>query len=255
MGFAFSPMRAVVLASLLISTVPACSMAGTQGNPVLIHRKVGSKPCELVQHGSFMLGKDFAWVEIEGEKGQLYSPELGKGDYLTGPPEISALGAKEIHKSGFELRPESPISGDIPLVRSLREKSSCPDLQSAIAEVEQSRALRRSKVQAKIYQPGIDKVLAPTQLDSGPSATPSTPASGTEVKHRVTYHGTVELNIVIGIDGNVEQIQIVRSSTPHLDNLDKKATEKAAGWKFLPARKAGLPVRCLVPVVFNFDLY
>lgn len=250
MGYVLSRKRAVLLAGLL--TVPVCSTADTQGSPVVIQRKIGSKACELVQHGSLVFGRDFVWIEIEGEKEQLYSPELGHSDYLTASPEISGFTASDVHKSGFELRRESSIPGDVPMVHSLQSNANCPDLESAIAEVEQSRALRRSKLQAKIYQPGSDDVVAATPLQSDQSATPSTPASSPDVMQQAKYHGTVVLRVVVGIDGSVEQTQVVRSAYPY---LDKKAAEKASEWKFLPARKRGLPVRSVVPVVFNFDLH
>jgi TonB family protein len=252
MGYVSSSKRAGILAGFLIATVPVCSKADTPGSPVVVHRKIGSEACELVQHGSFILDKEFAWVEIEGERAPVYSPELGPDDYLSVSSEVSRRTSKDAHKSGFELKREDSIPGDIPLVRGLRGNANCPDLQSAIAEVEQSRILRRSKFQAKIYQSGSDGVLAPTPMNSDQGATPSTPANGTDAKQGVKYHGTVVLNVVIGIDGNVEQTQIVRSAYPF---LDQKAAEKVSEWKFLPARKRGLPVRSAVPVVFNFDLH
>ncbi|HLZ49332.1 MAG TPA: energy transducer TonB [Candidatus Acidoferrum sp.] len=252
MGYVSTRKKAGILAAFLIATVPVCSKADTPGSPVVVHRKVGSEACELMQRGSFILDKEFAWVVIEGEKEPVYSPELGPHDYLSVSSEVSRRTSKDAHKSGFELKQKDSIPGDIPLVRGLRGNANCPDLQSAIAEVEQSRILRRSKFQAKIYQPGSDGVLPPTPMNSDQGTTPSTPTNGTDAKQKVTYHGTVVLNVVIGIDGDVEQTQVVRSADPF---LDQKAAEKVSEWKFLPARKRGLPVRSALPVVINFNLH
>lgn len=221
MGYFLSRKRAVTLAGFLTATVPLCSTADAQGSPVVIHRKIGSKACELVQHGALVFGKNFAWIEVEGEKEQLYSPELGHGDYLTASPAISGFTVGDIRKSGFELRRESSIPGDVPMVHSLQGNANCPDLRSAIAEVEQSRALRRSKLQAKIYQPGSDDVVAATPLQSDQSATPSTPVSAADAKQQATYHGTVVLNVVVGIDGSVEQTQVVGLSLPRQESRRK----------------------------------
>src|SRR5712672_3342650 len=116
MGYAFSRKRAVILAGLLAVTVHACSMANAQGSPVVIHRKISSKACELVQRGALVVGKEFAWIQIEGEQSQVYSPELGSGDYLSASLEISGRTAKDAHKSGFELKREGSIPGDMPTV-------------------------------------------------------------------------------------------------------------------------------------------
>jgi protein TonB len=253
MGYAFSRKRAVILAGLLAATVYACSMANAQGSPVVIHRKIGSKACELVQRGALVVGKEFAWIEIEGEKSEIYSPELGPGDYLSASPEISGRAAKDAHKSGFELKREGSIPGDMPTVLGLRGNGTCPDLQNAISEVEQSQTRRRSQLQAKIYRPGYDDVVAATPLKDQPSQPDqSVPPKTSDAKQAAKYHGTVLLDVVIGIDGAVTQSKIARSANP---DLDKKAAEQVSRWKFLPARKKGLPVPSVMPVEINFHLY
>ena len=70
---------------------------GTKPNavvPVLVHSRVSLKPCELVQRGSLVIAAEYAWVEIEGEKSEIYSPEMGPGDYLSPSPPISGHAAK-----------------------------------------------------------------------------------------------------------------------------------------------------------------
>jgi len=207
-------MRAGILAGVLASTVPASWKSDTLGSPIVVHRKVGSEACELVQHGAFIPGKGFAWVEIEGENVPVYSPELGPGDYLSASPEVSRRAGKDAHKAGFELKREDSIPGDIPLVRRLQGNANCPDLRSSFAEVEQSRALRRSQLQAKVYRPESDDIIAATPLREPPpksDATPNTPTSLPDTKQRAKYHGTVVLSVVIGTEGTVEQTHVCSS--------------------------------------------
>jgi hypothetical protein len=100
-----------------------------------------------------------------GEKPELYSPEMGPSDYLSASPPGSRRAAKDAHKSGFELKGESESGADLPRVRALGGVADCPFLQSAMTEIEESRARRRTELQAKIYKPGNDDgVVAATPL-------------------------------------------------------------------------------------------
>src|SRR5438552_11825999 len=104
------PVRCALLFALSVSILAAGISEGSKGNTtvlVFVHRRTGSKPCELVQRGSFVTAKEFAWVEIEGEKSETYSPEMGSDDYLSASPPISERAAKDARKSGFELKKES----------------------------------------------------------------------------------------------------------------------------------------------------
>lgn len=250
MGPAFSRRRVVTLAGMLAAAAHTCPMANAQRSPVVIHRKIGSEPCELVQRGALVVGKEFAWIEIEGEESQVYSPELGPGDYLSASPGVSGRAAKDAHKSGFELKRESSTPGDMPTVLALLGNGTCPDLQSAISEVGQSQTRRRSELQARIYRPGNDDVAAPTVLkEQSSQPNQSAPPKTADAKQRAKYHGTVLLNVVIGMDGTVTQTRVVRSANP---DLDKKAAEAVSRWKFLPARRKGLPVPSVMPVEINF---
>jgi hypothetical protein len=61
------------LFALSIGVLAAAISEGSQGNttvPVFVHRRTSSKHCELVQRGSLVTAKEFAWVVIEGEKSE-----------------------------------------------------------------------------------------------------------------------------------------------------------------------------------------
>jgi len=174
------PGRYALLLALSIGVLAATISEGSQGNttvPVFVHRRTGSKPCELVQRGSLVTAKEFAWVEIEGEKSETYSPEMGPGDYLSISPPVSERVAKDARKSGFEIKGESTIDSDPPNVLALVRDADCPSLASAISEVEQARALRRTALQARAYKPGNDDVIAALTLNENKSASTSDQSS------------------------------------------------------------------------------
>ncbi len=224
------PERYAILFAVCIGILCAATSEGSKGNTtvlVFVHRRTGSKPCELVQRGSFVTAKEFAWVEIEGENSETYSPEMGSDDYLSASPPV--------------------------------RDADCPGLPSAISEVEQAQALRRAALQARTYMVGTDDIMAASPLnekESGPkseqSTAPNNRTDGTEAKTKKKFHGTVVLNILIGTEGTVQQSQVVRSSLNLA--LDKKAAEVVSRWKFTPARKKGLPVSSVMPVEVTFNL-
>jgi TonB family protein len=64
--------------------------------------------------------------------------------------------------------------------------------------------------------------------------------------------GTVILSVIIGVDGDVTDVKVVKG-------LDKGLTERAVDtvrtWKFNPALKAGKPVPCRVTVEVSFRMF
>lgn len=255
------PGRCALLFAFSLGFPAATISEGSKANtvvPVFVHRSVRST-CELMQRGSLVTAKEYSWVEteIEGEKSETYSPEMGPGDYLSASPPISGRAAKDAHRSGFKLEEESKVAADVPNVRALDGNANCPGLQSAITEVEQARALRRAELQARIYRPRTDDIVAASALkELAPKSDQNTatndPSKGTSAKTKKKFEGTVFLTILIGTEGTVQQSKIVRSVNPE---LDKKAAEEVSRWKFAPARKKGLPVPSLMPVEVFFRLY
>ncbi len=202
-----------------------------------------------------MTGDHFAWIELDGVKGEIYSPELEPGDYLTA---LSGSPEKAARKSGFEVKKDSPSTPDLPAVAALSSEAHCPDLQSAISEVEQHRAAKREQLQSRIYRlssPGITLAsVVPGQYHKPPPSTPASqpdPSSGNPPKKKV-YDGTVILAVVIGIDGTIRQSRVLHSSSP---DLDQKAIEEAALWTYNSARLKGLPVPAEISIEMNFHLH
>ena len=73
-----------------------------------------------------------------------------------------------------------------------------------------------------------------------------------EEARKAKYQGTVMLWVVIGPDGRVHDMKVVR---PLGLGLDEKALEAVKQWKFEPARKDGQPVAVQVNIEVNFRLY
>jgi TonB family protein len=64
--------------------------------------------------------------------------------------------------------------------------------------------------------------------------------------------GTVLLQVIVGADGLVRNIQIKR---PLGGGLDEKAVEAVKRWRFQPALKDGKPVAVVVNIEIGFNLY
>jgi TonB family protein len=73
-----------------------------------------------------------------------------------------------------------------------------------------------------------------------------------EEARKAKYQGTVILWVVVGPDGRVHDMKVVR---PLGLGLDEKALEAVKQWKFEPARKDGQPVAVQINVEVNFRLY
>jgi len=73
-----------------------------------------------------------------------------------------------------------------------------------------------------------------------------------EEARKAKYQGTVVVECVVGPDGRVRDMHVVRSLGM---GLDQKALEAVKQWKFDPARKDNTPVSVLVSVEVNFRLY
>jgi TonB family protein len=249
------------LLSILCLLSIGASLEGSPGSakvPVIIHRRIGSTPCELVQHGSLVTQKQrqFVWIEIEGLNGEIYSPELGPDDYLTPTLSVPGAIAKAARKSGFELKASSTTISDVPGVAALGGGGNCPDVPSAIAETERQRTSRRDQLQSKTYVPGSEGVI-PVHVSNAapnPEQAPVDPAkngTGTQSKAK-KLQGTVILAVIIGIDGTIQRVRVMQSVSPE---FDQKATEVISRWTYDPGRMKGLPVPTETMVEVAFHLY
>ena len=74
-----------------------------------------------------------------------------------------------------------------------------------------------------------------------------------EAARRAKYQGTVALQIVVDVQGNVDRdVRVVKSLGL---GLDEKAVETVRTWKFKPAMRNGVPVAVRLVVAFTFRLF
>jgi TonB family protein len=86
----------------------------------------------------------------------------------------------------------------------------------------------------------------PPRLIDGPH--PAYP----DIARRAGVDGTVVLHITLGLDGRVEQAQVVRSTS--LGVFDEAAREAILKWRYEPARIDGRPVRAVFRQTIRFTM-
>jgi TonB family protein len=74
----------------------------------------------------------------------------------------------------------------------------------------------------------------------------------TKEARKAKHQGVVGMDVIVGVDGLVHQITIVR---PLGMGLDEKAMEGVRAWRFKPATRNGQPVAVAVYVEVDFRLY
>jgi periplasmic protein TonB len=70
---------------------------------------------------------------------------------------------------------------------------------------------------------------------------------------RAKIQGTVELEALIAADGNVAEVRVTRS-LDRVFGLDESARQAVFRTKFLPCKRQGVPVACLVTFELQFTL-
>ena len=71
------------------------------------------------------------------------------------------------------------------------------------------------------------------------------------VARRIRLEGRVTVQAVIGLDGSVESVEILRSSSPLFDDAALGAVKQ---WTYRPATMGGQPVRVYFVVEVGFVL-
>jgi TonB family protein len=74
----------------------------------------------------------------------------------------------------------------------------------------------------------------------------------TEIARYEKYPGTVVVNVVVGTDGNVHRIRLVRALGL---GLDESAETRLKTWRFEPALRDGKPVAVEMNIEVSFNLY
>jgi TonB family protein len=216
------------------------------GYKVRLHEQLNAT-CELISPVSLIQYKQYDALEVEGRPEEIYSPELGKGDFVavstTVPKEVS----KSAKKSGFDVRTEPAEPFELS-AKPVLNGSSCPDSQQAIADARNLRHERTMKAQSQLHFPGLSGVLPPVVIQQVQPSLPTNQQptqSGGKTKIK---EGTITLTMVVGVDGKVHDVHVARS----LDAaLDQKAIDVVQKWIFSPARMKGLPVPAQIGIEMN----
>ena len=200
---------------------------------------------------------NYAWIAIPGTDEEVYSPALSKRDFLVYSKDLSGNLLHLARKSGFRLKTSEGDEDTSTRVTNNHGEGQCPDVPDALKAAAQKRSQRRAQIQSKLYHPGFDGVTPPRPISTSvPDADQSPAPTGTQF-HREPNptqpkkQGTVVVSALLGTDGHLAQVKVVRSLTPQLDT---KALEAVKSWNFEPARKNGMPVPVLMNVEVNFRL-
>lgn len=86
---------------------------------------------------------------------------------------------------------------------------------------------------------------------SRPVLVSSRPPAYTEGARLAKIEGRVSLSLVVNASGDPQNIQVIQSLDP---GLDQEAIEAVKGWKFQPGLKDGNPVAVRVTIQVNFQL-
>lgn len=214
--------------------------------PVTLHQQL-SASCELIEPGTLIQYKQYDGLALPDTTGEIYAPELHKGDFVALSPDTPKHVRKSARKSGFDVRAAS-LDASGSTGRSMTKGSSCPDLQQFIADANNQRSKRRVDLQRRLRSMGSD-ILPPVPIaKTQPESVANQPVQESSGKPKVR-EGTAILAMVVDVEGEVRDVHIVRS----LDVvLDQKAIEAVRQWRFAPARMNGLPVPVQIDIAIDF---
>jgi TonB family protein len=249
--------RLLVIPAMAAASLFSGQLAKAQiESAIALHQKLSSS-CELIQPAVLRDEGKFASVAVPGSPEEIYSPELSDDDFLVLSPNLPEGLVKLARNSGFRVKSSSDFEDTTPRVADKNGSGQCMGVQEGMRLVAQEQDQRRRIIQSKVYSVFSDGIMSPapilpqaTDLEAATTGA-ALPAPGHK-RAKPKVQGTVLLALVVGVDGSVLQVKILRSTTKE---LDKKAAETAESWKFVPARKNGMPVPVLVNIETNFKLY
>jgi TonB family protein len=244
-------MRAIWALTLVLAVLNLSAVAGENKPkaqyPIRLHLRA-TQDCELNMAATLLLYDKYAAVIPEGRTQEWYSPELSKDDVVALPASADKNTIKAARKSGFRTTSESasPVSS-AEVIHVGNGKAECATSEAAFMSADAARQQRRKEVQSHMYSASDHDVIPPHPLTEEKLADPYS-VSSTGPKPKVS-HGTVLTAFLVGIDGVVHDSKVVAQLDPV---LDARAIEAVKRWKFLPARKLGLPVPVRIEVEVNF---
>ena len=123
---------------------------------------------------------------------------------------------------------------------------STPAPEPAPSDEKHAAANAASEASTRIATVAIGKGVTPPRPIFSP--TPDSAHGSGPAK----YSGTVTLQLVVSTEGKAEEIKVLKSLGP---GLDQKAIDALRQWKFQPAMKDGQPVATQIEIDVDFHLY
>lgn len=256
-------LRSIPLAVFIISAVfQNCFSQGTSVSSlgITLHQRLDDS-CELLQAGMLVFEERYASLQVEGVAEQIYSPELGKHDFIGYPTGTDQRLVKLGQKSGFRMKVSSENElRDMPKVIELEKANACPRPEEALQLTEKNRIQLRHQIQSNTFKSVAGNGVSPPEAVKTPqpkieaqvSKSSSQPSEAVASSASKTRQGTVVLSAVVTSNGDMEQVRVIRSSSPE---TNEEAIKAVRSWKFKPGRKNGLPVPVAINVEVDFHLY
>ena len=97
-----------------------------------------------------------------------------------------------------------------------------------------------------VYRAGDDGVTFPRAVQQ---VAPGYPIEAM----RAGVHGVVRLETIVGADGSVQDVRVVKSLDPNY-GLDAEAVRAAKAWRFEPGLKDGSPVAAALTIEMTFAI-
>ena len=118
-----------------------------------------------------------------------------------------------------------------------------PDLSVAGNANGAAVGMQGQELQVEVFEEG--------QTDENPVPLYTPPVEYPERARELGIQGIVEVNFIIGTNGNVESINITKSPHP---TLSAEARKTISQWRFKPGRNKGVPVRVRARKPIEFKL-
>lgn len=133
-------------------------------------------------------------------------------------------------------------------VRTAQARSSAGDMQMKfIPDLDVAAgdgiAMAQQNLEAVIFEEGE------TDEDPVPVRTPPIPYP--DRARDLGIEGVLQIEIVIGLDGRVESVEIVKSPHPSISSAARRTVSQ---WRFKPAKNSGIPVRIRAGKEIEFKL-
>lgn len=184
--------------------------------------------------------------------------------FLMRPPESILPIEQAETNNGIQIITPPPVPPTPPVVRVVRQRPLPPHptpqttMHPVVPPVITHTTTAMSTEAIPIppidtHQQNVGPSNPPTVESSlNPIASPAPIYPRDALREGIT--GTVELELLVGVDGSVLEVHVIRSSGNH--QLDNAARDQVLrNWRFQPAMRGGIAVQALgrVPIVFTLD--